>query len=91
MRPANRCGRGAIWLAAALFLCSQASGAQQQPPARITTAIDVLEVPAGCNASHRCTSQTIVADQVKNGLSYPEDLVVAASGNLYITQPTTTK
>ena len=47
----------------------------------------VLEVPAGCNASHRCTSQTIVADQVKNGLSYPEDLVVAASGNLYITQP----
>lgn len=40
MRPMNQCGRGAIWLAAALFLCSQVSGAQQEPPARITTAID---------------------------------------------------
>ena len=47
----------------------------------------VLEVPAGCNASHRCTSQTIVADQAKNGLSYPKDLVVTATGNLYVTQP----
>jgi sugar lactone lactonase YvrE len=47
----------------------------------------VLEVPAGCNASHRCTSQTILADQAKNGLSYPKDLVVTASGNLYATQP----
>jgi sugar lactone lactonase YvrE len=48
---------------------------------------NVLEVPAGCDASHRCTSQTIVADQAKNGLSYPRDLVVTASGNLYVTQP----
>ena len=47
----------------------------------------VLEVPAGCNASHQCTSQTIVADQAKNGLSYPKDLVVTATGNLYLTQP----
>ena len=47
----------------------------------------VLEVPAGCDASHRCTSQTIVADQAKNGLSYPRDLVVSSSGNLYVTQP----
>src|SRR5271157_3440851 len=47
----------------------------------------VLEVPGGCDASHRCTSQTIVADQAKNGLSYPRELVVTASGNLYVTQP----
>ena len=40
MRPTNQRGRGAIWLAAALFLCSQVSGAQQEPPARITRAID---------------------------------------------------
>jgi serine/threonine-protein kinase len=47
----------------------------------------VLEVPAGCNASPPCTSQTIVADRARNGLSYPKDLVVTASRNLYITQP----
>jgi DNA-binding beta-propeller fold protein YncE len=47
----------------------------------------VLQVRAGCDASHRCTSQTIVADQAKNGLSYPRDLAVTASGNLYVTQP----
>jgi serine/threonine-protein kinase len=47
----------------------------------------VLEVPAGCDASHRCTSQKIKADQAKDGLSYPRDLVVTASGNLYVTQP----
>ena len=40
MRPTNQRGRGAMWLGAALFLCSQVSGAQQEPPARITTAID---------------------------------------------------
>jgi subtilase family serine protease len=37
MRHTNQRGRGAIWLAAALFLCSQVSGAQQEPPTRITT------------------------------------------------------
>jgi DNA-binding beta-propeller fold protein YncE len=47
----------------------------------------VIEIPAGCNASHSCTSQTTVADQAKNGLSYPNNLAIAASGNLYITQP----
>jgi Pro-kumamolisin, activation domain/Bacterial Ig-like domain (group 3) len=38
--PRKQRGRGAIWLAAALFLCLQVSGAQQEPPARITTEID---------------------------------------------------
>ena len=40
LSPRKQCGRGAIWLAAALFLGAQVSGAQQEPPVRIKTEID---------------------------------------------------
>jgi len=50
----------------------------------------LVEIPAGCNALTVCTTQTTVANET-NGLTAPNDLVVAADAKLYITNRPTIK